>query len=164
MPNDFTIDPFTQIYNGIWVLLEANTSFTDLVKVGNRIKFSGTNEKPTKAEVTFGDLPEVALIPTGSSDNFTLSSTSVELVRTFTIMISTGTLRLNKYLFPIEWACLKALYAGVDSLNLSFVDKFRVGASTQYPENDELNRGSAGWSSVIDIEVTIIIPKTDLQE
>ncbi|MHA1220127.1 MAG: hypothetical protein ACTSQB_00160 [Candidatus Heimdallarchaeota archaeon] len=162
MANDFTIDPFTQIYDGIWALLEANTAFTDLVKPRNRIKFSGTNEKPTKAEVAFGDLPEVALIPTGGVDEFTLSSSSVALVRTFTIMIATGTLRLNKYLFPVEWACLKALHAGVDDLNLSFVQKFRVGNSTQYPDNDELNRGSAGWSSVIDIEVTIIVPKTDL--
>jgi len=160
--NDFTVDPFTQIYNRIWEVLEENDDFTNYIKPGNRIKFSTTKSNPLKKQVINADFPEVSIISRGGDSSFILSSSSAKLERTFSLVIVSGTLRANKYLFPIEWLCLKILYNQSDTLGLDFIKKFNIGQAEHHISDNEYTKGKEGWFSIIELNITIIVPKTDL--
>lgn len=160
--NDFTIDPFTQVYNRIWEVFEDNVDFCALIKEGNRIKFTTEKTTPMKKQAIDADYPEVSLIPRGGESPSAISSTSAEFDRVFSLVIVSGTLRADKYLFPTEWLSLKILSNQSDSLGLIFVKKFRVGPSDWRVNDPEFTKGKEGWFSVIDINVGIVIPRSDL--
>lgn len=162
MANDFTIDPFTQIYDGIWTLLEAQSIFTNLVKAGNRIKYSGDREFPSKPTAQHADLPEAELIPAEGVEEISFSSSHVRLQRDYHLILKTNSTRLNHKLFPLEWACLKILYSGADTLNLSFIKAFRLIGSDPNIYDQVISRGRPGWFSVLTINVQAVIPITDL--
>lgn len=167
MANDFTIDPFTQIYDAIWDLLEANEEFTSLVKLGNRIRFDGSVRNPLKERVSNADFPEVILVMVGGEINQKFSSTSVQITKTFRVMVNSGTLKASVHLFPIEWAALKAIHAGMDTLNLSFVKRLRIG-NVEYSlldsrtENPSAKNSVIQWVGVLDLVVDMVIPITDM--
>ncbi len=162
MANDFTIDPLTQIHDKLWEILEDNEDFTATVKAGNRTKYSGTNENPRKQERMRADTPEVTIIPQGGPINLHLSSDSMMMTRSFTLIIQGGSQRANLQVYPLEWLIIKILYNASDTLNLSFVKKFRVLDAALSLDEVETLGARREWSSSLTIEVDAIIPKTDL--
>lgn len=161
--SDFSVtDPCTQVYNKLWSVLEANSEFTDLVKPGNRIKLIGTDEDPIKQEVQKGDLPEVAIFPIGGPNQIIMTSDNAKIERTFSLTITSGSLRANRYLFPIEWVIFKIFHNANNTLGLDFVVKCVLSPSEQMMDNEELNRGTKGWSSIINIDVEMVIPRNAL--
>ena len=156
----FETDPFTQVYDKIWDMLEANSSFTDMVKIGNRIKVSGTDPHPLKKEVMDSDIPEVMILPRGGLHHINFSSSSVRLGRVYTIAITTNNLAANRYLFPLEWIIFGVFVSSNQTLDLTFKATYELSQSDQTIEDILLNRGVEGWASTIDIIVTIVINKS----
>ncbi len=162
MANDFTTDPLTQIHNKLWETLEDNADFTTTVKDKNRIKYSGTDENPSKTERMIADTPQVTIVPQGGPINFHMSSSSMMFTRIFTIVIQSGSLRVNLQVYPLEWLIFKICFAASDTLNLSFVKKFRLVDSTLSRDEIETLGARREWSSTLTIQVDVVIPKTDL--
>jgi hypothetical protein len=124
-----TTDPFTQVYEALWGLLEAHPGFVGLVKVGNRIKYSGDSERQVdKPQALSADLPQVRLVPAGGAVEVGPSSTSgCRIVEQLDVEVWSGDRRLQVALYPVKWEVLKALAGARDNLGLAFVTKLRMG-------------------------------------
>lgn len=170
-------DPFTVVMAQTWAMLEANAGFTDLVLVGNRIKFD--EDDPVKERVSSADKPEVRLIPLtlGPGDNIAqmnVAASNTSLIKfDMELQISTGQVRLvppakvgRENVFRVLWEAIRATYAAdtyFKSVTLTWgedetvfkVHRFRtLSASIGVLESD-LTRGIEGWSALLAFEVTM---------
>lgn len=102
-------DPFTQVHDALWELLEDNVGFTELVKEGNRIKFSGDERDPIKTQVQDADLPEVRIVVAGGTPALLNTTSSSKCTKRFQIQVSTGDQRVTAILFPLQWEIFRAL-------------------------------------------------------
>lgn len=149
-------DPFTQVYEALWALLEAHSDFAALVKPGNRIKFS---EKPReKPQLREADVPEVRIVPGELRPHLFRTSSSSTINRIYRVEISTNDLRITAAAFPVEWAILQAVAGAEDSLtSLSFVRQARP-ISGETPGPDPSMR-SDGWHTVVSLDVMMSFPR-----
>lgn len=161
-------DPATQVYNALWDMLEAHKGFTDLVRVGNRIKMSGRKRRPIKDEVSEADLPEVRIIPAGGEPHVQRTSNGSSLVKRFAIQVSTGEEVVDVKLFPVEWEIYRAMSKWAVTLQAlkwngrSFVNLARPLEITEGVSDSDLNRGIVGWSTVWMCEVIMWFTTADL--
>lgn len=111
-------DPFTQVYDALWELAETTPTFTRLVKLGNRIKYtSPTGRNPEKSStLSDGDFPEVILSSEGLNANMWNTSNSSMCVRKYSWLITTGDFRLSYRLYPVEWAVFVAMHGWREKL------------------------------------------------
>ncbi len=153
-------DPFSQIYAKLWDAFENHQGFTDLVKVGNRIRFDKGAVDPQREKILENDLPEVAVFET-SGENFSITpnkNSSLMGQAVYEVRVSTGEMS-GETLRRVKWEILIALTkAGVDLGDLSFVRNINVsGAFTSSLGNTAANRGIAGWSTVFSVVVDLNI-------
>ena len=99
------------VYQSIWETLENWENFQTLVKVGNRIKYSGSEGIKDKDVLGEADTPEVNLIVVSGTFNPHFSSSQVEATKVFQIGIATSDTRLlsSAALFPVEWEIFRAM-------------------------------------------------------
>jgi len=159
----YLTDPYTQVYNALWDLLEAQTGLTKKVRFGNRIKLTGDNPQPYRREALNADFPELVIEPV-SGGEITYSSTAIMIGQNFTIGIASGDLRLQKQAFPLKWEIIKALYKTRGNLDLDFVTQVRLRDLTEMRLDEQSNRGASGWVVAIGVSVDMCFPTTDLQE
>lgn len=163
--------PVKKVFDALWALLEAWTGFTDLVPVGNRVKYMegvpGTLQ--VKQEVSDADLPEVQIIPTGMETNYTLNSSHTELWAEFEIRVSTGDVRIDAVLFPLQWEIYRALAGASAALALlewsgkaEFVKSLVANVISEGVLDPDLNRGIKGWSAVWSCRVHMTFTLSDL--
>ena len=119
-------DPFTQAYDKIWDLLESQDGFTDLVRLGNRVRLAGSKAGPPKPHPQAADLPEVSIAPAGGQIELFVTSTSSRAVQDYSVVVRTGQGSADAALLPLKWELMKALSKSGDNLGLSFVRKVRV--------------------------------------
>ena len=161
-------DPYTVVIEGLWSLLEAREDFTELVKLGNRIKFMGKNREPVKAQIQTGDVPEVRIIVRGSTPHPIRTSNSSTDTVIFELQASSGDQRLDAYHNPLRWACFRAFAHVYDALkNLTWKDKTFVKnakptAVTDGVSQQDLDRGIKGWSAIWAVEVDLWFDTSDL--
>ena len=145
------MDPFTETLLAIWALLEAKTSFTDLVAERNRVKLNLGSDKPEGTEFTTADFPRVTIEPYGNINvNMSKSSSDASFVQRYRISAYDGDKRPTKNYFPLKWVIFRIL-AGTDGdLGLEYVKNVTfsdmgddVGEDTIHP----------GWYSMFDIDV-----------
>jgi|CXWL01.1.fsa_nt_gi hypothetical protein len=105
MPAD---NPFQLIYNELWTMMEEDERFT--IKEGNKIKFNANKREPLKTQHTTSDYPEVALFPESGVGNISSTSSTSNVTKRYTWVISTGDYRYDE-ISDIEFA----LYAGLTS-------------------------------------------------
>ena len=96
-------DPISITYDALWDLLEGNEDFCEIVKIGNRIKFSGENRAPLKDTQATNDYPEVRIISRTSEAHLIRTSNGSSLKKQFVIQVLTGEQRLTELLYPLEW-------------------------------------------------------------
>jgi hypothetical protein len=162
------MDPITQVYNALWTLLESHAPLTQLVELRNRIKFSGTNTDPVKAEVLTADLPELRLVPLSGSSYLTRTSSSSTILQQFRVELSTGDQRVDAALFPIQWEVYRALCNWVTTLQAlkwnskAYVTTLKAGEHQQGVTNTDLQRGIKGWSLLWSCSVEMTFTTTDL--
>ncbi len=154
---DSEVNPFQQIINEIWVLLESHTFFTEAVKKGNRIKFDKPD--PIKQEIATADVPEVIVSSTTLTLQYDRTSNGTSLTKRFDVLISSGSFDLTKGFYQVEWEIIRA-FSGwrtlLDELSWSgdvFVQDVRLITGNEGLSDPERNRGIQGWSSALAVEV-----------
>jgi len=172
MPILNEIDPFSQVFNALWQLIDnckplngytippgapgANAVVPALVMPGNKIKFNlPTDRDPIKNSAQDADYPELLLVPTGVIEtNLTNSSCTTKVSRQYSWWLTTGDFRTNYRLFPVQWAvvCAMADFSTVLSpLTYDgelFVKRVQVGSAVEGVNDQRLNRNIRGWSSI----------------
>lgn len=147
-------DPYTQVYDAIWDTLESSVDFTNLVRVGNRIKFAGDSRAPDKEHVMDADFPEVRVVTSGDVPHPLRTSSHSSVQKTFAIQIVTGDRLLDARIFPVQWAVHRALTNWPNTLGAltwngeKYVTSFQFTEGVSNVDDDELNRGIAGWSTI----------------
>ncbi|HNX27524.1 MAG TPA: hypothetical protein PKK48_08980 [Phycisphaerae bacterium] len=153
-----TENPFIEVLNELWKLLESRDDFTNLVKVGNRTKLTGTAVNPFKDSVQDSDLPEVQIIPGGGKTNLFATSTSHFVEQVYFIRAVTGELNAL-VLFRLKWALIKALANTSNNLGLDYVMDIDVTDCQDVIEIGDENRGRLGWRGMISVNVKMKFTK-----
>lgn len=170
-------DPLSALYDALWAMLEAHSGLAALVRLNNRIKFSGASRAPLKDEISTADLPEMRLIVAAVSPHIERTSNSGSMLVRLEVQIATGEQRFTEAgadgvgagLLPVIWETLRALHGWQTELaSLTWNSKAYVvtctpGVAEIGVNNLDLNRGIAGWSSVWACEVECWFNTADLQ-
>ena len=81
------------------------------------------------------------------------SSTSVDVKRRFVVGITTGELRVQKALFPLEWELRRAIFGATNNLGLSFVTKVSIDGFDEELTGTDEHRGTKGWVALFSVVV-----------
>jgi len=163
-----TEDPFTLVARSIWDTLEAHTRFADLVPANNRIKLIDGARDPIKDQISVEDLPEVRMLPAGSSFHAHRTSNSTSCMQRYALQVSTGDIRMNKWLFPVKWIIFRALKDWPTTLGTVlwntkvFVKNVILNEAADGINEADLSRGIKGWSTIWSCEVEMWFTTGDL--
>jgi hypothetical protein len=169
-------NPISLVYNALAEMLTCNKHFQELVREGNLIRFCGKDDEVNRsiAKVASGvantntDLPEVRIIPRGSTPHIQNTSHTSFLTVRFEIQMSTGTYNLDKVLFPVQWAVYRAManwFVVVSQLkwkDRNFVHLTRPVSGQDVISDTDLARGIVGWASLWACEITMDFKTIDL--
>ncbi len=163
-------DPFTLVYEALRDLLLANADFAREVKQGNRMFYVGAARRPDKETVQDSDRPEVRLAPAGGEAHLMATSSSSKIVKRLRIEVTTGDMRVDERLFPVQWAVYRAMVGWQAALaalrwgtmDKSFVVVAKLNAVTEGLSESDLNRGIRGWAAVWECEIEMWFPTTEL--
>lgn len=78
-------NPIKQVYDGLWIVLEAHSGFTDIVLAGDRIRFTkglldvDKKRQPIKRRTLDTDYNEVRIVPVGATAFMRTTSTGTRL-------------------------------------------------------------------------------------
>ena len=153
-------DPFSLVYDSIWSMLET-TDFQQLVKVGNRLKFSTASQyrDPQLIAALSESRPTVGILSTGATFGLERASDASFITPQYQIVIVCGDARLDKEFNPVLWSVITAVLGWWDSLRgLLYQGKIFVhmaepsNLSTVYVDPTE-NKGIKGWVGKITYEV-----------
>lgn len=169
----FNPNPFTLVFDALWSLFEQSPTFVADIKTNNRIKINLTNvPNPLKQQINDSDLPEVIITSSGASSVglLTTSATS-KIIKQYSILLSTGDMRVNNFLNQIQWdifTCFtgwqKLLSSLIWPLNSgrTFVKRADLINFSEGLEDSSRNRGIIGWSSAWTCEVEMHFLTSDL--
>jgi hypothetical protein len=172
-------DPFTQVLERIWAILEADTymstgwpmqNFCDLVLPGNRCKFTEVSQgNPFKEAVLDSDMPECIVEPLGGTDTLAKTSAGGYSDCAFRVMISTGDMRclLANRMHWILWRIFTAagdrlklpgtVYVGDPGLDFIVHTRFSAVVSSTLPP--EIARGRKGWAVILTLTCRLQLPR-----
>lgn len=159
---EFTVDPYTQVYDKLWDLLEGEPSLAAIIKPGNRINLQDRNPSRRKTNTQDGDLPELSVMQMGGEVDLWKTNTTAIFDEVYRISVATGDLRPHKQLNPIKFAVLRALGKAANNLNLDFVLNTVCQSVTDTMYDTTQNRGTVAWSALYDVRVTMKIPRAVL--
>jgi len=149
------MDPFSETYNALWSIVEANEDMKNLVRPGNRIKFvkDGPDHDPRSSSgMVAGNSPELLLIPDYFASRLAEANNGAVMVRQFNWTIRTSDILIGKQLFPLEYALWLAMKQARKDLPAQ-VAKVR---SLELPQGSQalppVEAGGA-WLSIWSVEV-----------
>lgn len=150
--------PFTLTYDAIWDLLESDSTFTDAVKPGNRIKI--TENDKIKPGMQHGDLPQVYIGAT-TGDGGGQSNKSGVITKSYPIIISSGDQNATVSL-DLEWLVMSILTKGLSTLAaVSGVQKVEIiQSNTQYVQQEIVRLLIKGYTSVVTLQITYNVSRT----
>ncbi len=154
------VNPIKQVFSALWTMLEANSDFTSLVKVGNRIKYTGSNIEPDKQQIALADTPEVRVVCTGmkpwiepDGKREYYASNATFLTVTWAVEVNTGDGGMWP-LLNVMFAVFRALRdwrTHMDALTWNeapFIHRCVPGEAKVNRTDPQLNRGIRGWVTV----------------
>lgn len=165
MPDSET-NPLQQVYDKLWTLLESHSFFTELIDKGNRVKFD--KESSVQVEISSDDTPEVMIGTTTLDLQYDRTSNSSFLTKRYDILVSSGDKRLQEGLYQVEWEIIRGFSRwrgqldGLSWAGIPFVIDVRLISGTEGISIPEQNRGIAGWSSILSLEVDMIFNTASL--
>lgn len=145
-------DPFTQMYNALFQALASDPFLQTFIQPANTVSWVTENPEPAKTEVSQADLPEIQLLPAVTEIDWQ-TTVWIRVDCEYTVQITTGDLRVQKELFPIQWGIVRAISQAGDSLGLSFVSKVRTKMFTNQINDPAVQRGVEGWVSLVKVNV-----------
>ena len=152
-------DPFTEVLEKLWLLLEEDTYFCITVKNVNRIKLQDKFDKPEKTEFSTADFPQVTIEPGEGAFDVRASTNSTMVQLNYAIEVVTGDLKPTRSLFPLMWRILKILTDTPSNLGLEYVQDIST-PNFALARNEELH---PGWNVVFNVIVTMSF-KTESME
>ena len=163
-------NPYTEVVLGLWSLLESSSDFCTLVAPGNRIKFLGESRSPIKTEVSDADLPEVRIVPTGSTPHAHAASNMHRETVRYEVQLSTGDQRLDALVNPLRWIITRAMLNVHDHLKnavmfagLRIVVLARPSSVTDGVSQADMNRQIRGWAALWACEVDTVYPASAIR-
>ncbi len=123
---------------------------------------------PFKPEVKAGDLPEVMLIPTGFTSNLHSTSSSSKVIQRYSLVVYTGSKRINALMNQIQWEVLVALanwkvaLSPLEWRDKTFIKRLDVLSVEEGLTDPAANRNITGWSAVWQCEIEMIFTTSDL--
>lgn len=156
------VNPIRQVYDTLWTLLERHNGWSNLVRIGNRINYTD-GKMPSKDKITSSDLPEVGIVPVGSTPHFDAASNLMLLVKRFALIVTTGERNIG-CLVDVEFEAYRAMANWHSALRALTWKDFRF-CTKSVPTDvaDTLidrDRGIFGWVSVWGCEVYMAFPTT----
>ncbi len=155
-------DPFTQNYGAVWDALEAHTPLTDLVKLGNRMKFDQLDPPQLKDSQLVGDTPALMLLPSGGSFQIFRTNKGGSAFQAFQLGIIAGDKRLQKQFFPVKWETIRALAKAGRTLGLEFVINVTIGDISEDLDDFATSLGIQGWTGQLEILTELFFTKDEL--
>ena len=142
-------DPFTQVHEKLWELIESDETIASLVKTGNRINRMQGVVKQDKDRHSENDLPEIKIDPAGGRCEIKKTNTSMPITQNFAISLKTGDLRVDRTFFPLKWALLSKLTDTPNMLGLPFVRHITLSDISDERNIEHLD----GWTAAFTVTV-----------
>lgn len=159
-----SLDPFTRVYRAILDRLYQRPQVAARVKLRNRLDHTNGEGDQRKGNAATADFPELELLPTGNASLVYLSSSSVQAVQRYTLVVRTASMNAARELFPLQWALLCAFTEMDDHLGLPFVIKVEPSTDA-YAIAEGGRRGNVrAWTSVGTVTVTMVFSRDELKE
>lgn len=161
-------DPYAQVIEALWEMLEAKEGFSQMVRVGNRIKYLEGLGDPEKQEVSSTDLPEVRIVVARSKPGVRRSSSTTFDEVTFDLMVASGEQRLDVVHTPLKWLVFRATVDAQARLTTlrwkdrPFVLTVLATAVAEGITERDLIRGIKGWTAIWSIDVLMQFNTSDL--
>lgn len=163
-------NPFTLVYTGLWSLVESNSDLTDLVAVGNRIRYDTVaNRNPEKRSAMTADYPELVLVSDGLTGNMHATSSSGFVIRNYSFYITTGDLRMTEVLLQVEWELWRALnnwksvLPALEWNGIRFVKRCNINTITNGTiRAEDRTEGPLGWVAIWSLEVEMHFPTASI--
>jgi len=158
--SDVQLDPFTAVYNALWTLIERNQVLSRYIPIGNRISYR--EEQEPKNEITNADTPELAIVVGGGGFSNQNSSTNHSVYKEYILALTTGDLRLNSSLNPIQWELFRSItdwscvLCALEWCDCRFVTRCQIVSEESGMVMHELSRSIPGWSSLLTIRVDMV--------
>jgi len=153
------IDPFTEVLQALWTLLESSTRFTALVPERNRIKIYEGASKPEKTSYTTADFPMVTIGPVGNQLNMSASSSSATIIQRYRIATIDGDKRPTVKFFLLKWIVFMTL-AKIDAdLNLYYVKNVSLADVSDNPNTEK----HPGWNAEFDVDVEMWFDRSTMK-
>lgn len=154
----YTIDPFTQLINRLWEILESDARFTARFRLKNRKKL----QRDTKDIRSNADLEELELVPVGSTVGLKDTWNRTRVTQRFALRFATEKPEVDRELFPIKWILVTALAKSGADLGLSFVYNVNVTDNQEtLSQTLEFKQGKSGWTGSLGIEVEMNFHRLD---
>jgi len=156
-------NPFWDLHDGIWDLLEDTSTATDLLAAGkhftnliesrNRIKFTGDSREPIRQVTSTADRPEAMVWATQTRVRDRRASNADSIALQWEVIVRTKHQSFG-ILFDLQWAVIRQL-VNWDSLKTTVkwgseypVKIFDILTSEDSLINRGLNQNLKGWTSV----------------
>lgn len=162
------VDPFTEVYNALYDQLEAEHEIERRILPRSRIRLDGEEPNPTRVKVAAADMPELRLDPGSCLSELFHTSSAAKIVQTFLLTMSSQEVRVQRDIFPVKWAVLRALSKGAPKLGLDFVKRIDVMDTVDELDQEagrgrtSGSRGTPGWEFTMTIQVTMFINRSRL--
>lgn len=141
-------NPYEQVYDALWSVLEGNAAFSALVKTGNRIKLSGSKMRSRPARSS-SDYPQVEIMPYSGTFNPHLTRDTCRVTRTYLIRLANDDRRIES-LDAIAHAIETALRDSDNQLGLDFVTSWTAGDMF-------IDALSEGWAYNYTVEIKMVL-------
>lgn len=161
-------DPFTLVYNGLWLMAERNIALTALIPPGNRIKYQ--KDSPPKSAIANADTPELALLSSGATYFPQNNSSNMTIDKRYAWLVTSGDFLLREKFNPITFELFRAMIDWESTLcpleweSCTFVTNFKIlDGDEGINQNDAQDRSILGWSSLLTVEVRFALPTSRLR-
>ena len=164
---DPLFDPYSQVYNALWTMVERSTKLKQYIPLGNRIKYEDISD--VKESIQDADMPELALISGGGNFGNADNSTQRSCAREYIWALTSGDLRVNYLLNPIQFEIFRCMVdwecvlCNLQWCNCRFVTKCKLVSAEDGLLMQELNRAIPGWSSLWTVQVDFQFPIANLR-
>lgn len=161
-------NPIIQVYDTLVGMMRGNAALSSLVRVGNLRSFSGDDGAVHKDTVSAADLPEIRLTSYGSTPHLQCTSSGSSVTKSFEVLVSTGSLRVDVDLFVVEWELYRALVGWEQTLGalthggVKFVKGTRAVSVQDAMLMQAANRNQPGWASLWRCEVDIYVQTSSM--
>ncbi len=156
-------EPFTEVYDAIWTLLESQSGFATRILAGNRIKLTGDGLDPRKETILDADVPEAYLEPVAGGE-WHWTNQALRFTQLYELTITSGDFRLDRSLFPLKWEIIKLFGKNRTNLDLDYVKNVRLVGFEDSRTDPEANRETLTWSFRAAIAVDMKWSNAELQE